>query len=77
MNDGGRAFPTSRKQSGVNDDGMSLRDWFAGQALPVIQQTLQDQWRDATYDKIAEIAYKIADALLAERAAPQRQKPTK
>jgi hypothetical protein len=68
MNGGGPAFPTSSKLP--NGNGMSLRDWFAGKALAVVQQNLSDQWRDTTYDKLAEIAYKIADALLVERVKP-------
>jgi hypothetical protein len=39
---------------------MTLRDWFAGQALA------SDINADAT--RAAEIAYKIADAMLVERA---------
>jgi hypothetical protein len=46
-----------------NDDekGMSLRDWFAGQAL---QCVLVEPW-DA--DEMARRVYGVADAMLAER----------
>jgi len=44
--------------------GMSLRDWFAGQALVVIsQRVLGDDPRVVVAD-----AYRVADAMLAERA---------
>ena len=41
---------------------MFLRDWFAGQALA---NSYADN--DATPDKLAEWAYHVADAMLAER----------
>jgi hypothetical protein len=43
--------------------GMSLRDWFAGQAL-------RARWGDGTAmtpDDAASVAYQIADAMLAAR----------
>ena len=52
-------------------NNMTLRDFFAGQALAGdIEQGVQDNmhfswWHDPT--KIAERAYKIADAMLEER----------
>jgi len=54
-----RAFP-----SGAIDDaygGMTLRDWFAGQALPVSYPEY------GTTAEIARAAYHMADAMLAER----------
>jgi len=55
---------------------MSLRDWFAGQALAgilagqwnVIPAMTEPQPLSATIQSIAPHAYKIADAMLAERA---------
>ena len=67
-NDGGAAFPrtieTEDQQNGdisyVSHDGMSLRDWFAGQALACAKhhdnQTI-----------MAMRAYDLADAMIAER----------
>lgn len=62
--------------------GMSLRDWFAGQALAGIMAN-PERWRDIQrrYDKgkmafddasdsNAVKAYNIADAMLAARDAP-------
>lgn len=43
------------------DSGMSLRDWFAGQALAVLAC-------DFCAEEVAFRAYEYADAMLAERA---------
>lgn len=66
-NDGGPAFPTAEL------DGMTLRDWFAGQAL-VGLATLFLQAHGTVgeiYKGNAEIAYMMADAMLAEREKPE------
>lgn len=57
--DGGPAFPTlcGTMQRG----GMSLRQWFAGQALAGILANV-----DWDHDQASRIAYKHADAMLAE-----------
>ena len=52
-------------------DGMTLRDWFAGQAIPaVIRQCAGDMAfgeREGTIEEyFARKAYEIADAMLAE-----------
>lgn len=64
------AFP-----SGSFQDGMSLRDWFAGQAVgAVVRQCAGDAafgYPDGVSSMeqlFAAKAYAIADALLAERA---------
>lgn len=44
-------------------DGMSLRDYFAGQAM---QGMLRGKYEDAYVD-VAVYAYQVADCLLAER----------
>lgn len=69
--DGGAAFPrlvppvTNWSLEDVTS-GMSLRDWFAGQALAaVIAHTDRERWAWA-----AERAYEVADAMLAERSKP-------
>lgn len=54
------ALPTSEFAS---MNGMSLRDWFAGQAM----QSLVPQWGDYATQDLAKDAYKIADAMLAAR----------
>lgn len=70
-NNGGPAFP----QNGF-DDGMILRDWFAGQALAGIIPALKTVPRNAkeSADMIsgaAKAAYMFSDAMLAAREAAQ------
>lgn len=82
--DGGPAFPRApfdvNDYTGDGSPGMSLRDWFAGQALAGIMAN-PERWRDIqrrydkgemTYDDASKSnaakAYSIADAMLAARA---------
>ena len=59
------AFPmVVPQQWGMIQDGMSLRDWFAGQALAGM---LADHTFDVDGPTIAETAYRIANAMLVER----------
>ncbi len=54
-NDGGQAFPQ------LNSRGMTLRDWFAGQALAAcleMMETIDDP------KLIAPMAYAIADTMI-------------
>lgn len=44
--------------------GMTLRDWFAGQTLVEAHR----MWGPGAPDLVAAEAYKIADAMLRERA---------
>jgi hypothetical protein len=64
--DGGPAFPTEWILIGMPDEsrlGMSLRDWFAGQALAgLVAQPTMGRVIDT-----ASIAYRVADAMLAAR----------
>lgn len=74
INDGGPAFPfgTARFDGGNHylgksfDKGMSLRDWFAGQALPTIMERYLDNAVDAS-PFVA--AYEVADAMIKAREA--------
>lgn len=67
-NDGGPAFP--RVPWDVNDytgdgsPGMTLRDYFAGQALASMDT---DGYTLTGIHRLARRAYDIADAMLAER----------
>lgn len=79
-NDGGPAFPfpTEATQRGYNgtregEPGMSLRDYFAAAAL---QGMLANSFNDgftkpmslATAEEIADMAFRQADCMLAERS---------
>lgn len=60
-NDGGPAFPVVASNGlGHVADGMSLRDWFAGQALI----TISERWRAVD---AARMSYEYADAMLEAR----------
>ena len=69
---GGPAFPTLADNGhAMNQDGMTLRDWFAGKVV-------QGLWANATAlaqmplgseaAAIASVAYEVADAMLKERS---------
>jgi len=63
---GGRAFPRPASHaSDTHHDGMSLRDWFAGQAMG--GQLNNIDWDQISPSFIAETSYEIADAMLKER----------
>jgi hypothetical protein len=72
--DGGQAFPTEfyetehgdRVEPFAGSPGMTLRDWFAGQALAVLPNHLAELQTDHRI-KISEWAYGLADAMISER----------
>lgn len=73
INDGGPAFPQTTVDhfggtpSVTVTGGMTLRDWFAGQALAGLAA---DEVLPLTADEAMELAagaYFVADAMLAER----------
>lgn len=47
-----------------SDPGMTLRDWYAGQALAGLSAAVQV----VSPERAAQLAYEAADAMLAERA---------
>jgi len=59
------AFPVVFEHDGCTSKcpGMTLRDYFAGQALPA----LVAKFSGADIDIVARLAYKIADQMLSER----------
>ena len=69
---GGPAFPAIAQMSDqhlrVEWPGMTLRDYFAGQAL--VGRLACGGWERSTafIQNEVEVAFKIADAMLAERA---------
>lgn len=61
---GGPAFPTLADNGHtMNQDGMTLRDWFAGKAMQAILIDAEIFWEGA-----APLAYQYADAMLKERS---------
>ena len=71
---GGAAFPRPYStdehylpcNTGYEDPGMTLRDYFAGQAMAGL---LSDSgWAD-TEKRMAELSYRFADAMIAARDA--------
>ncbi len=66
--DGGPAFPETRwdndKRKDIQWQGMTLRDWFAGQALAGL---LSDHTRSGRLVVYADVAYEMADAMLEAR----------
>ena len=62
--DGGPAFPhsSSPMRGDLTEWGMTLRDWFAGQALSTMREP-----EYTSFEKIAGLAYKTADAMIAAR----------
>lgn len=66
--DGNQPNP-GRSYSGVTDayNGMTLRDWFAGMALQGMMSYNGEAGKDRE-DYYAEISYRHADAMLAERS---------
>jgi hypothetical protein len=77
--DGGAAFARPYNQSGhtfsSGQEGMSLRDWFAGQALPSLISATINEALKALEGKdpkeyighISIMAYQFSDAMIAER----------
>ena len=69
MNDkptGGPAFPRAGDDQTFAEQGMTLRDWFAGQALSGM--TANSAVAPASSEDWAHGAYELADAMIAERA---------
>jgi len=74
MKDGGPAFPvefsTAGWHSGNVNVGMSLRDWFAGQALAGMMGSHALPDHPQYWDWLSGVAvtpYRIADKMLTER----------
>lgn len=78
-NEGGPAFgfvtmPDPEDPTKVKPTGMSLHDWFAGQALCSIglgmMQSGMDDRRPVAeiYARLAQASYSIADAMISERS---------
>ena len=69
MTDNPSAFPTHPDGQGHPlFTGMTLRDYFAGQALAGVLANQESTSLDGTPEEFAADAYSFADAMLAERA---------
>ena len=69
-NTGGPAFPApAGRLTPITDQGMTLRDYFAGQvAIGAMSEYWNgDRFNDPTFKDIAQQAYGIADAMLKAR----------
>lgn len=60
--DGGPAFPA---ETVLHNKGMTLRDWFAGQALSGLSAQFGAELSPSAF---ASFTYQIADAMLAARS---------
>ena len=73
--DGGQAFPRAGYDGpdgvGTQDDGMSLRDYFAAKAMQAIVSRDGIFSYQYSYETTAEWAYAYADAMLKAREAQQ------
>ena len=66
--DGGPAFPLLDQR--YMAQGMTLRDWFAGQAL-MSMLSQPDNISDKTFKVAADLSYRFADAMLDARKEPK------
>lgn len=63
---GGPAFPTLADNGhAMNQDGMTLRDYFAAKAVQAYLTAPDTGWE---FDEVADAAYEMADAMLKERS---------
>ena len=70
--DGGPAFPMPASETSIGGHyeqlGMSLRDWFAGQALAGWIASYGPEDGRPNPGACASIAYQVADAMIAARS---------
>ncbi len=63
---GGPAFPVEETADINGNEGMTLRDYFAGQA--VIGFMVGVEYRNvSSMEDVAEVSYKLADDMIKER----------
>ena len=68
-NTGGAAFPYAAVHGCNGEYGMTLRDYFAARALQNFRDQIGSQSDQEWFDRIAEGAYRMADAMLKARQA--------
>ena len=70
-NDGGSAFPRAvfAKDAAAITGGMTLRDYFAAKAMQglLASDAEHGHAEEQIFQVIADVAYQMADAMLAER----------
>ena len=76
VDDGGPAFPVPNDANTNGQEGMSLRDWFAGHALEGYMSIL-DSRNNPDYQEDATFMYQLADAMLIARKELPRGEATK
>lgn len=68
---GGPAFPTKNQHQSANYlwhyEGMTLRDWFAGQAMQGAIAGCAAKGEVIMYSDLSGLAYEVADAMLKAR----------
>ncbi len=69
MKDNTPAFPVHGTMGEVISEGMDLRDYFAAKAMHSLLVTHANS-RGWSKDAVASQAYKMADAMIAERNKP-------
>ena len=55
-------------------DGLSTRDWFAGQAVVALLNGIDQERYTPDFAQVAKDAYRIADKLMEERMDPEYRK---
>ena len=72
-NTGGPAFPApAGRLTPITDQGMTLRDYFAGKAMQALitgPDVMDDHYEEETNEYVAKRSYFIADAMLKARQA--------
>ena len=69
IKDGGPAFPYWNCAENTTQ-GMTLRDWFAGQAINAFILHVKNYSHKSKWEDAAISSYVIADAMLMARTAP-------
>jgi len=72
INGGGPAFPlpahsNSRGEQSYPIYGLSIRDWFAGQAFNAAWLAMDGGYYDGGNEEVARCAYQMADAMIYAR----------
>lgn len=73
---GGQAFPGIHpsKDCKYIEEGMTLRDYFAGMAMQGCMASRVNTDNYMLSDDMAELAYEVADAMIAEREREGRER---